>query len=311
MNGVFVRTDLIDPHTYLELEMNYKDLIEKIYNCGGYCLYSQIYKFFGNKNTGYTHIKKLLDLLLVGSEQFNNNKYLNLKITSLRYLLYREREKEDEKRINNRLLQKPGHLPLFNSFYSFEMMLEKGYIVNTDMSIKYLRIYVNKIKSFLNSKERLKYLHLVKIENDDYIKRLETTLKIMGDRNSIFLSNFKEDDELSNCILSFIVFDVGLINENIVLKTLKHISRYLNKFGEKNLFNVCKFKLEIISTRSKKEPIEKLIDKATRTIQNRNKDVKQIRHKNNPIISNVEGVTVCSLNDLEAYIFKTNKHYEP
>ena len=71
-----VRTDIIEPHTYLELELNYKQLIETIYNCGGYALFQQIYKWYGGKSKGFREIKKLEELLLVGSEQLNNNKYI-------------------------------------------------------------------------------------------------------------------------------------------------------------------------------------------------------------------------------------------
>ena len=74
-----VRTDVIDPHTYLEAELNYKELLQAINDSGGYVLFQQIYKWFGGKSKGFREIKKLQDLLLLGSEQLNNNKYVYLK----------------------------------------------------------------------------------------------------------------------------------------------------------------------------------------------------------------------------------------
>ena len=112
-----VRTDIIDPHTYLEIELKYEELLKKINECGGYALFQQIYKWFGNKSKGFREIKKLEELLLVGTEQLNNNKYVYLKSTALKYLKYKSYELELNELKINRLLNKPGFRPIMCVFF--------------------------------------------------------------------------------------------------------------------------------------------------------------------------------------------------
>ena len=113
-NRVIVRTDIIDPHVYLDIELQYKELIEVLNSCGGYALYQQIYKYYGEKTKGFREIKKLEELNLVNSEQYSNCKYVYLKYTALKYLKYRDVEVIESTYVNQNT-PKPSFRPLFNS----------------------------------------------------------------------------------------------------------------------------------------------------------------------------------------------------
>lgn len=311
LEGVFVRIDIIDPHTYLELELNYKDLIEKIFTCGGYCLYTQIYKYYGSTSVGYNNIKRLEKMRLIGSETLNNNKYVYIKLTALKYLLYRNEEKIENKKLNDRILQSPCHVRMFNSINKFEYYLDEKKVIGINFSINTFMKYIELIRNALNTDERLTYLYLIKIENDDFVKKLSNTLKIMGERSSIYLVGIDENTKIENIILKFVVFDIGHIDENFAHKTLKNISAFLNKLGVKNLFNASKFDLEIVTTNEKKVATEKLVNIALKKIKNSNEyfNKSNSKYKNNPIISNILNVSVKGL-DLNRYTIQSKRREE-
>lgn len=181
-----VRTDIIEPHTYLEVELNYKELLEILDKCGGYALFQQLYKWFGNKSKGFREIQKLQEFLLVGSEQLNNNKYVYLKSTALKYLKYKNfKDKVNDTKIS-RLLSKPGFRPIMNSVYSLEYLMSNARYINTNSSIEIFDIFISKAREVF-IKDRFSNIHLGKVMKDEYVKQLSTKLKILGDRNAIFL----------------------------------------------------------------------------------------------------------------------------
>lgn len=243
---ILIRTDIIDPHIFLDIELKYKNLIEVIYKCGGYVLYSQIYKFFNNKSKAYREIKKMENILLVGSEQFNNNKYIYLKITSQKYLNH----KKNIKKTNiARLLKNPGYKTLMNSFYSFEHYLITKKIINTELSVSNLINFIEIIKIKLNE-NRIKNIHLLPVEKENFTEIMITKLKIYGERNGIYLTEI--DQESLN--LLFIVFDFDE-GTNIVLKTIKKLNEFLSFFGKKNNRSIFNFRIKFI-TLSKERSIE-------------------------------------------------------
>lgn len=303
-NKIVVRTDIIDPHTYLDIELEYKDLIEVIFKCGGYALFQQIYKYYGNKSKGYREIRKMEDLIIVGSEQLNNNKYIYLKITALRYLKYRDCENIDEM-IVNRLLPNPSFRPLMNSIYSFEYLLEVNELINTDVSIAKLTLFLEDVVNIFE-KNRLQNIHLGKVVKDDYKEQLKMKLKILGDRNSIYLKDYTKENTLDNSILKFVWYDFDNdIAENPIMRVLALISRFLNNIGTKNMLNCCKFSLEIVTiSEEKKSILKKLTKRALKNIDKTNK-----RHINNgvninknKVISNIFNISYRVLPDIHNYI---------
>ncbi|MBU3114742.1 hypothetical protein [Clostridium lacusfryxellense] len=303
-----VRTDIIDPHTYLDAELNYKELLEVINKCGGYVLFQQLYKWFGNKSKGFREIKKLEDLLLFGSEQLNNNKYVYLKSTALKYIKYKDVEKEVKETKVNRLLQKPGFRPIMNSVYSFQYLLEKKESINEESSLKAFEMFVSKAREVFN-KDKFTNLHLGKIVKNEYVQQLIIKLKILGDRNGIFLKNYIPEAEFSKSKLEFVWFDFDQnLGENPVLKTLQLISKFLNNVGttgKNNLFNCCKFSLEIITiSEERKKVIEQLSEMAIENIDKKNSFhlKSSIRAKAIHVISNLEEIKYVVFVEIEGYL---------
>ena len=310
---VEVRTDIIDPHTYLEAELNYKELLEEINKCGGYALFQQLYKWFGNKSKGFREIKKLEDLLLFGSEQLNNNKYIYLKSTALKYLRYRAVDEEVKEPKINRLLQKPGFRPIMNSVYSFEYLLEKKEYINEETSLKTFEIFIS-IAREIFTKDRFTNLHLGKIIKDDYVQQLNVKLKILGDRNGIFLKNFIPESEFKDSTFEFVWFDFNQsLGENPVLRTLQLISRFLNNVGttgKNNLLNCCNFSLEIVTlSEERRDIIEQLSKTAVESIERKNSfHLKSItKSKLNHVISNLKEIKYIIFVEIEGYLRLSTK----
>ena len=308
-----VRTDIIDPHTYLEAEMNYKELLEVLEKCGGYALFQQLYKWFGNKSKGFREIQKLQDLLLVGSEQLNNNKYVYLKSTTLKYLKYRDFEEEVTDPKINRLINKPGFRPIMNSVYSLEYLIKNQEYINTDNSLKTFDIFVSKAREIF-IKDRFTNLHLGKIIKEDYVKQLNTKLKILGDRNGIFLKNYIEAAEFKASTLEFVWFDFNVdTDENPVLRILRLISKFLNNIGtngKNNLLNCCHFSLEIVTlSEERKRILEGLSKRAMAAIEKKNNFHlnSNVKSKENHVISHLKEVKYQIFVEIEGYLRVSTK----
>lgn len=303
-NRVIVRTDVIDPHTYLDIELKYKELIEVLHSCGGYALYQQIYKYFGEKTKGFREIQKLEGLKLVSSEQYSNCKYIYLKYTALKYLKYREIEEIESSYVNQNT-PKPSFRPLFNSIYAFENYLATRQIINTELSGRTLKVFIEKIRQVLKV-NRIPNIHLVKWEKDENVAQLEKKLKILGDRNAIFLSGMDEAQELQKTVLKFVWYDFDQdTEENTVAKTIRLVSRFLNDIGVKNQLNCCQFSLEIITTgEQRKAIVEKLTSKAIKAIESKNEYYLKnaaAKSKHNQVVSGFVGVTYRVYADIEGY----------
>lgn len=311
-NSILVRLDIIDPHTFLEIELYYKELLDVLFKCGGYALYQQIYKYYGGRSKGYREIKKLVELLLVGSEQFSNNKYIYLKLTALKYLKYRDSEKVEETNVNRQQL-KPSFRPLMNAYYAFENYLYTKDFINTDLSIVVLNKVIDTARAVLKA-NRLDNLHLVRLDKDEYIKQLQVKLKILGERSGIYLTEYQGGQSLSSSILKFVCFDFDLdTHENTVFKYIRLISKFLNAIGTKDQVNVCRFSLEIITMGDIRiSELEKQITKAFQLIKKKNEfNLKGIvKSKENLIVSGIQEEKEVSFkvySDIEGYIKVTSK----
>jgi len=304
-NRVIVRTDIIDPHVYLDIELQYKELIEVLNSCGGYALYQQIYKYYGEKTKGFREIKKLEEINLVNSEQYSNCKYVYLKYTALKYLKYRDVEVIESTYVNQNT-PKPSFRPLFNSIYSFEHYLSTKDIINTELSIKVLRQFIEKVRHVLKV-NRIPNIHLVKCEKDDFLAAMESKIKILGERNGIYLVDIQDAPELQNTVLKFVWYDFNQVSEeNTLLKTIRMISRFLNEFGVKNQLNCCKFSIEVFTPgEQRKQILERLAAKALKTIESRNeyhlKNTSAAKSKFIQVVSGFAGVNYRVYADIEGY----------
>lgn len=310
---VEVRKDIIDPHTYLEAELNYKELLETINKCGGYALFQQIYKWYGNKSKGFREIQKLQELLLFGSEQLNNNKYIYLKSTALKYLKYKDFEEEVTDPKINRLLNKPGFRPIMNSVYSLEYLMEKKEYITIENSLNTFGVFISKAREVF-TKDRFTNLHLGKIIKDDYVQQLSTKLKILGDRNAIYLKNFVPASEFKASTLEFIWYDFNQeTDENPVLRVARLISKFLNNVGttgKGNLLNCCNFSLEIVTLSEERQKIlENLSSRAIAAIEKKNNFHlnSSTKTKENHVISNLKDIEYQVLSDIEGYLRVSTK----
>ena len=240
-----VRTDIINPHTYLEAELNYKELLEALSECGGYALFQQLYRWYGgSKTTGFREIKKLQELRLLGSEKLNNNKYVYLKNTALKYLKFRYSKDEVKETNINRIIQKAPFRPLMNSIYSFEYLMIKKEIINADNSLKNFDLFIISAREEFE-RDRFQNIHLGKIIKEDYTSLLKVKLKILGDRNGIFLKNYEVENNFKKSTLNFIWYDFDQsILDNPIMRVATLISKFINNIGttgNNNLINCCNF----------------------------------------------------------------------
>lgn len=305
---VEVRTDIIDSHIYLEAELSYKDLLEVINKCGGYAIFQQLYKWFGNKSKGFREIQKLQDLHLVGSEQLNNNKYIYLKSSALKHLKYKGFPEQVTDPKVNRLLTKPGYRPLMNSVYSLEYLIAHEEYITTENSLKTFDMFITRAREIF-TKERFANLHLGKIMKDDYVQQLGTKLKILGDRNGIFLKNYALAAEFKSSTLEFVWFDFNQeTDENPVLRVSRLISKFLNNIGttgKNNLFNCCNFSLDIVTlSKERKEILEDLSKRAMVAIEKKNNFYlnSSVKPKENHVISYLKDFKYEVLKEIEGYL---------
>lgn len=308
-----VRTDIIDPHTYLEAEIRYRELLEEINKCGGYALFQQIYKWFGNKSKGFREIQKLQNLLLVGSEQLNNNKYIYLKSTALKYLKYREVQEEVKETNINRLLNRPGFRPIMNSVYSFEYLMNKQEHINTEKSLETFDIFISKAREVFN-KDRFANIHLGRITKDEYVKQLSKKLKILGDRSGIFLKSYVSAADFKSSTLEFVWYDFNQsTDENPIFRVTRLISRFLNTIGttgKNNLLNCCNFTLEIATLSEERKGVsEKLSEKAIAAIEKKNDFYlnSSTKPKENHVISNLKEIKYEVFTKVEGYLRVSTK----
>lgn len=125
---VQVRTDLFDPTVYLEIELYYKDILQKIYNFGGYITFSQFIKMYGkSQGAGHNLIRKFIDdLKLLGEQQVNTNKYAYLKSRSIQYLKQISKANSVDPRPNNHVL--------LTSIYKAEFFLLKRLLLRSEVN---------------------------------------------------------------------------------------------------------------------------------------------------------------------------------
>lgn len=308
MNNIIeVRTDIIEPHVYLECQMNYKELLRIIGECGGYAFFQQLYKYFGSKSKGFREIKKMEDLLLIGNEKFNNNKYVYLKSNSLMYLKYKDIEVIEDTNVN-RLLIKPGLRPILNSVYSLEYYLVHDQKINEEISKSEFKNFIFEGKKVFEN-NRITNIYLSRISKDEYIQRVETKLKILGDRNAIYLKSFQKNDDFRNSVLNFVWFDFETsTDENPIVRVTRLISRFLNNIGttgKNNLLNCCNFSLEVVTTsEDRKSNLEKITENAMEVINKKNAQYlnSNVKIKINNVISNILEINFTVLKDIEGYL---------
>ena len=301
-NKILVRTDIIDPHTYLDVEIYYKDLIESIFICGGYAMFQQLYKYYGNKSKGYREVKRMEDLLLVGSERLNNNNYVYLKTVALKYLKYKDQDILDDELTVSRIARNPSYRPFMNSIYSFEYLLEANKLLSPDVSCIRLNIFLDDVVDVFEQ-NRLQNIHLARVAKAEYREQLETKIKYLGYRSGVYLKEYKKGSRLSDSTLVFVWYDLDQDIEKPILRVLSLISNFLNFVGTKDKLNCCMFDLEIITFSKEREQImQDITGRTIANIRKRNKYHLKSPSKKNRVISNIGNIYTSVFPDIEGYI---------
>jgi len=120
-----VRDDIIKLESYVDAEFKYKKYIEILNDCGGYCFLEQFIKHF--KNDGGRYLKDKMEASnLLNTEYFSNYKFVKLSSSSLKYLYYRDDEKDYSDVPKNKLFAKylspnPSSKVLYASVMNFEL----------------------------------------------------------------------------------------------------------------------------------------------------------------------------------------------
>ena len=245
------------------------------------------------------------ELLLIGSEKLNNNRYVYLKFSALKYLKYRDQEDVENVSVNRKIIR-PGYRPLLNAVYTFENYLENNEIINTERSINILDDVIEKCRKIVAA-SRIANLHLIKLEKEEKVNELKTALKILGDRAGIYLTSFEEAEDLSNSILKFSCYDFDQeFEENTILKYIRLVSNFLSKLGIKNQAICCKYSLEVITlSETKKEVLKELTKEALQTSEK--KRGFYLQGKSKQMISVPHQISYKVLGSIEGYIDTTSK----
>ena len=164
------------------------------------------------------------------------------------YLKYKDSIEEVTNMKPNKIIQKPGFRPIMNSVYSFQYLISKNENINVNVSSETFDTFIFRAKEVFK-KDRFANLHLGKIIKVEFVESLKIKLKILGERNGIFLKSFLEIADFKSSTLEFVYFDFNQsTDENPVLRASRLISKFLNNVGttgKNNLLNCCNFNLKI------------------------------------------------------------------
>jgi len=143
----------------------------------------------------------------------------------------------------------------------------------------------------------------------EFVESLKIKLKILGDRNGIFLKNFLEVADFKSSTLEFVCFDFNQsTDENPVLRVSRLISKFLNNIGttgKNNLLNCCNFTLTIATfSENRKMVLDKVIKKTLIEIEKKNNFALNslIKSKENHVISNLKEVNIEVFAEIEGYL---------
>lgn len=220
---VEVRTDLFDPIVYLQLELNYKDMISKIYEFGGYITFTQFFRLADEKKRNGNYIvRKLIDELhLLGEHQFNNNKYAYLKTRSMQYIKQTLTAKAMGPRPNNHVLM--------TSIYKAEYYLTNKILLQTEIDAARFSKLQDQIRvkcaldapfdnpaAFLDGINRLHYSRcfLVRTRNEDKALHVKFAVIDFDRSKTWFLNLLRRLDSFFGYLNSSCTYSLEILVKN-------------------------------------------------------------------------------------------------
>lgn len=120
-----VRDDIISLGTYVSAKFKYKEVLEALYGCGGYCFLEQFERLLESKG-GRNLAKNMEEEKLIKTDYFSRYKFVRLTATALKYLYYRNDERDFSGVPKNtitvqNLKSNPSEKVLFTSSMYFEL----------------------------------------------------------------------------------------------------------------------------------------------------------------------------------------------
>jgi len=216
--------------------------------------------------------------------------------------------KDEVKETNiNRIIQKAPFRPLMNSIYSFEYLMIKKEIINADNSLKNFDLFIISAREEFE-RDRFQNIHLGKIIKEDYTSLLKVKLKILGDRNGIFLKNYEVENNFKKSTLNFIWYDFDQsILDNPIMRVATLISKFINNIGttgNNNLINCCNFSIEIMTiSEERKKVLDKVIKRTLLSIKK-----KYDFYIKNSIVAKEIRVITC-LREIKIQVFEQMEDY--
>lgn len=229
---MIIRDDIISTKTYLAAESKYKEYLEALYGCGGYCFLEQFERLLDGGN--YL-AKNMEDDNLIKTDYFSRYKFVRLTSTALKYLYYRDDERDFSGISKNKisvqnLKAKPSEKVLFNSAMNFELYYKDQekyrYFIKEN--------HIDLLKSQISNDYSDKIIELEKLVADytskiDYINFMIKNINKMVENegeNNICLSNIL--DQLSEDKTSIEAKKNIIMKYTTETKRVEHLHEKLN-----------------------------------------------------------------------------------
>ena len=181
-----VRDDIIKLESYVDAEFKYKKYLEIIGGCGGYCFLEQFERLWESEGGKYL-AKKMEDSKLIKTDYFSRYKFVRLTSTALKYLYYRDSQKDFSDVPKNsipiqNLKNSPSEKVLFASAIYFELyhknmpyfskekhieLLEDQFSKSYNQEVKKEEDNINEIRTNFNHLEVCKRLIQEQIEVEE------------------------------------------------------------------------------------------------------------------------------------------------
>lgn len=282
-----VRDDIIGLESYVDAEFKYKKYIEVIAECGGYCFIEQVERLWKSEGGRYL-VQKMEDANLVKTHYFSKYKYLVLTPNALKYLYYRDDERDFSDIPKNKIpikniKPKPSDKVLFTSVLNFEHsqfgennkfllkkdhleMLENSLKINNDLKIKKLDTDLSNLKEeYFKHKFAMERQEPIYIKLEESNKELNNKIKILDneklllEEKSSFIKNNNNKIESIEEIINHLKEIISV--NSYCLKSIDLTRKEMNDIAIKHNSKEKEIEQLYIEQREKNKLADEIIDK--------------------------------------------------
>lgn len=245
-----VRDDIISLDAYVAAEFKYKEYLEALAGCGGYCFLEQFERLLKSEGGKYL-AKKMEDNKLIKTDYFSKYKFVRLTQTAFKYLYYRNDERDFTGIPKNKIPGKnlkptPSEKVLFTSAMYFELYYRDKDRYNYFIKENHIKLIE---EQFLHDYSD-KIMELKKLI-DDYNLKLNIINNMIINIKKI-VENEENNNKHLKSILDKLSEDKTLLEDkkNIFMKhtakidRIEYLDKELNKLltsnnGNKKLMKAC------------------------------------------------------------------------